>query len=134
MTTVTKTPLVILAPTSNAAGVGTKGSPAASVDSGWIDLGSADGGNLFLSIQNAGALAAPGILQVQASAYANGSSPADYQQLTGDLLAYNASTLAGLATIVYWVDPGIRSIRVFGYGNTTSAATFAAVFSGDTRT
>lgn len=133
MTTATKTPQVILAPSVNTAGAGTKGAPAAGVDSGWIDLGSADGGNLFISIQNAGALGAAGILQVQASAYANGASPADYQSIAGDLSAYSASTLAGLTTATLWIDPGVRAIRAFGYGNTTSSVTFGAVFSGVTR-
>lgn len=131
MTTATKTPQTILAPTANTAGAGTKGAPV--VDSGWVDLGSADGGNLFVSIQNAGALGAAGALQVQASAYANGASPADYQQIAGDTSAYVASTLAGLTTATFWIDPGVRAIRVFGYGNTTSNATFGAVFSGVTR-
>lgn len=131
MTTATKTPQVILAPTANTAGAGTKGAPV--VDSGWVDLGSADGGNLFVSIQNAGALGAAGILQVQASAYAIGTSGTDYQAIASDLNAYSSSTLAGLTTATFWIDPGVRALRVFGYGNTTNNTTFGAVFSGVTR-
>jgi hypothetical protein len=131
MTTVTKTPQAILAPTPGAAGT-TKGTPGA--DSGWIDLGGADGGDLMVSILNgASAPGVGGTLLIQASAYANGASPADYQPLGGDTNAYSSSTGAGLTSATIWIDPGVRAIRVIGYGNTTNPVTFGAVFSGITR-
>lgn len=129
MTTITKTPVTVLAPTSGAAS-STKGAPGAS--SAWIDIGTYDGGDLFISIQNAGSLGNAGTITVQASPD-NGTTVFDYWSLGGDVLIYSSSTLAGLTTATIWVDPGIRYIRVIGYGNTTSACTYTATFSGVTR-
>lgn len=133
MTTVTRTPTtVIAAATGNGTAGSTKGAPA--VDSGWLSTGSADGGNLMLSILNgASAPGVAGTLQVQVSVDAAGTRARDYQAIGGDTNAYNASTLVGLTSACIWVDPGIQYYRVFGYGNTTNTVTFSAEFSGVTR-
>ena len=132
MTTVTKTPVTLITATANNGTAGsTKGAP--SVTSGWIDLGGADGGDIGLSILNGTAPGAAGTLQVQWSHDA-GTTVYDYgPPLGGDLSTFNSSSLAGLTTATIWVDPGIRYVRIIGYGNTTNAVTFGATFSGVTR-
>lgn len=124
MTTVTKTPVTLLNAVAGAAG-STKAAPGAS--SGWIDLGAADGGDMGLSISNGAS--APGVaptLQIQWSPD-NGVTVYDYQPFGGDLVASSVNTAT------FWVDPGIRYVRVIGYGNTTNPVTFGATFSGVTR-
>lgn len=129
MTTITKTVVAILAATAGAAAT-TKGAPGAA--SAWVDIGAYDGGDMFLSVLNGTAPAAAGVILIQASPD-NGTTVYDYWACAGDLNTYNSGTLAGLVTNTIWVDPGVRYVRVIGYGNTTNPVTFAASFSGVTR-
>lgn len=124
MTTVTKTPVSLLAAVAGAAG-STKAAPGAS--SGWKDLGVYDGGNIGLSITNGASApgAAPTIL-IQVSPD-NGVTVYDYWAMGGDITASSVNTASP------WLDPGFRYVRVIGYGNTTNAVTFGADFSGVTR-
>ena len=129
MTTVTKTPVTYLATVSGAAG-SSKASPGA--NSGWIDTGSnsanaADGGDMGLSITNGSS--APGVAPTILLQWSpdNGATVYDYQAFGGDTIA------SSINTTTVWVDPGMRYLRVIGYGNTTNAVTFGATFSGVTR-
>lgn len=129
MTTVTKTPVTFLAAVSSVAG-SSKTTPGAS--SGWIDLGSGtagayDGGDMGLSVTNgASAPGNPGTILIQWSPD-NGTTIYDLWGMGGDTIAssVNSNTI--------WLDPAMRYVRVIGYGNTTSAVTFGATFSGVTR-
>lgn len=124
MTTATKTPITFLNAVSGAAG-SSKTAPGAS--SGWIDTGAADGGDMGLSILNgASAPGVPPTLLIQWSPD-NGTTVYDYQPYGGDTVASSTNTTT------VWIDPGLRYVRVIGYGNTTSAVTFGATFSGVTR-
>lgn len=126
MTTVTKTPVPFLSAAAGAAG-STKTAPGA--NSGWIDLGaptSYDGGDMGLSVTNGTAPGAAGSILIQWSPD-NGVTIYDYWAMAGDLVTGSTNT----ATI--WIDPGLRYVRVIGYGNTTNPVTFAASFSGVTR-
>lgn len=130
MTTVTKTVVAVLAATSGAT-ASTKGSPGAA--SSWIDIGSYDGGDLFLSVLNGGTgPTTAGSFLIQASPD-NGTTVYDYYGFTGDTNAFSSSTGAGLVTAAIWIDPGVRYLRVIGYGNAGASVTFAATFSGVTR-
>lgn len=124
MTTVTKTPVTFLASISCAAG-STKTSPGAV--SSWLDLGVYDGGDMGLSITNGSS--APGVpctVLIQWSPD-NGTTVYDYWTMAGDInnSSVNSNTI--------WIDPGLRYVRVIGYGNTTNSVTVSAVFSGITR-
>lgn len=57
----------------------------------------------------------------------NGTTVYDYWGMGGDTVASSSNSQT------VWIDPGIRYIRVIGYGNTTNAVTFGATFSGVTR-
>ncbi len=123
MTTVTKTPVTLLNAVSGAAG-STKVAPGAT--SGWIDLGAADGGDMGLSITNGTAPGVAPTILIQWSPD-NGTTVYDYWAMGGDVTASSVNTATA------WIDPGIRYVRVIGFGNTTNPCTFGATFSGVTR-
>lgn len=125
MTTVTKTPVTFLAAVSGTAtGPTTKTAPGA--NSGWIDIGTYDGGDMGLSVTNGTAPGVAGSILIQWSPD-NGTTIYDYWGIGGDLVT------GSINTTTIWVDPGVRYVRVIGYGNTTNPVTFGATFSGVTR-
>lgn len=131
MTTVTKTPQVILAATQSSSYGTTKGTPA--IDTGWIAI-SADGGNLGMSILNsATAPGAPGQMIAQWSPDNTFTKVYDLDGFGGDISGYVAGTDAGHNTCTRWIDPGIPYIRIRCYGHTTNPVTYAADFVGVTR-
>lgn len=113
-----------------AASAGTKGAPGAA--GAWNDISTYDGGDIHLVIQNGGALGTAGNILIQSSPD-NGTTITDYQLMTGDLVAYNSSTLAGLTTATIKTDPGVKYARVVGYGHSTNPVSYTAVFTGVVR-
>lgn len=125
MTTVTKTPVAFLANVATTALSSTKAAP--NVSSGWIDLGAYDGGDMGLSVVNSGsAPTTAGSILIQWSPD-NGTTIYDYQPMAGD------TTASSINTATIWIDPGLRYVRVIGYGNVGNNVTFGATFSGVTR-
>lgn len=116
-----------------AASAGTKGAPGAvGAGGGWVDISQYDGGSVGLAIQNGGAVGVAGSILIQHSPD-NGGTVFDYWSFGGDLVAYNAATLAGLVTATIKIEPGVKFIRVIGYGHTTSPVSYTAAFTGVTR-
>lgn len=125
------TPITLLSAVSvAAASAGTKGSPGAAGP--WTDVSAFDGGDVGLAIQNGGAVGAAGNILIQTSPD-NGATVFDYWGFAGDLAAYAASTLAGMTTNTIKIDPGVKYIRVIGYGHSNNPVSYTAVFTGVTR-
>lgn len=125
MTTVTKTPVTFLANVATTAQSSTKTAP--NVTSGWIDIGTYDGGDMGISVINgSSAPTTSGSILIQWSPD-NGTTIYDYWGMAGDTTASSVNT----ATI--WMDSGLRYVRVIGYGNVGNNVTFGATFIGVTR-
>lgn len=119
------------APSVAAASAGTKGQPGAA--GSWTDISAYDGGDVGLSILNgATGPSVAGNILIQQSPD-NGATVFDYWGCGGDTANYSAATLAGLTTQTIKIDPGIKYIRVIGYGHTVNPVSYGAAFTGVTR-
>lgn len=123
--TITKTPVSLLNAVAGAGGT-TKAAPGA--DSGWVDVSGIDGGTIGLKITNGASAPSPaGNLLIQQSPD-NGVTAYDYYgPLTSDTVASSDTS----ATID--LDPGVKYVRVIGYGNGTNPVTYTATLTEVTR-
>jgi hypothetical protein len=114
-----------------AASAGTKGAPGA--NGSWFDISAYDGGEVALTILNGatGPSIAGSILLQQSPD--NGTTAVDVQGFSGDTAAYTASTLVGLTTLSVRVSPGMKYIRVIGWGHTVQPVSYGAIFTGVVR-
>lgn len=121
---------LLSAPAVAAASAGTKGAPGAA--GAWTHIEQYEGGDVGLSVKNGGAVGAAGNILIQTSPD-NGTTVFDYWGFAGDLVAYNASTLAGHTSNTIKIDLGVKYIRVIGYGHTTNPVDYTAIFTGVVR-
>lgn len=125
-------PIALLnAPAVAAASAGTKGAPGAA--GAWIDISAYDGGDVGLSVLNGAT--GPGVagnILIQNSPD-NGTTVYDYWGCSGDTANYSAATGAGLVNPTIKIDPGLKYIRVIGFGHTVNPVSYGATFTGVTR-
>lgn len=119
---ITKTPVVVLAAVSVAAG-GTKAAPAANGTSAAVDNSGNGTSSLGWRIKNgASAPTAAGVMTIQQSPD-GGTTWFDYYTATGSTVANDDVT----GTIM--IERGVKALRVLCYGNATNQVTFEAILS-----
>lgn len=117
-----------------AANAGTKGAPGAiGAAGGWVLVETYEGGDIGLSITNGAT--GPGVegnILIQTSPD-NGATVYDYWGFGGGIANYVSSTGAGQTTQTIKVDPGVKYVRVIGWGHTVNPVSYGATFTGVVR-